>query len=165
MSWDLPKTAPKTTGEAFAYVGKLANGATIDDLKILALVEALGLALYEDMASQTDNPGVQALLRANGREEMAHAHRVAKALEILTGKAYPIPAIADNPLYTSLPPMPVTAETLGKLAQAELAGQDLYAGIAGSFDNADVIALMQQNGREEVQHGHRLLEAVALLDA
>ncbi len=163
MAWNLPANAPKTTGDAFAYVGNLVNGATVDDLKILALVEALGMELYEDLATRTDHPEVKALLIANGREEMVHAHRISQALEILTGEPFPIPPIADNPLYTALPPMPVTKSGLTGLAAGELAGEQLYDGIAASFDHPDVIALLKQNGREEVEHGQRLQQASAYL--
>lgn len=52
MLIELPADAPKTTAEAFAWLGKLANGATVDDLKILALIEAIGLKLYEEIASR-----------------------------------------------------------------------------------------------------------------
>lgn len=163
MAWQLPEDGPKTTSEAFAHIGKLANGATIDDLKILALVEAIGKQLYDDLATRTENAEVQALLRQNGREELAHAHRVSKALEILTGEPFPIPPLDENPLYTALSPMPVTKEAFQGLADAELAGEDLYAGIAASFDNAEAKALFSQNGREEVQHGRRLQQAAAFL--
>lgn len=163
MVLELPANAPKTTNEAFAYVGELSKGATIDDLKILALVEAIGEELYNDLAGRAENPQVQELLRANGREEMVHAQRVSKALEILTGKSFPIPPLSEIPFFTPLSRMPITAEALGALAAAELAGADLYAGVASSFDNPEAVALFQQNGKEEIQHGHRLQRAAELL--
>ena len=165
MAWELPENAPRNTGEAFEYVGRLGAGATIDDLKILALTEALGQELYYGLAAQVANPEVQALLRRNGDEELAHAHRLGEALEILTGEAFPIPPIAENPIYTPLESSPVTKASLTQLAELEFAGQDLYAGIAASFDNPAAIALFRQNGVEEVEHGHRLKQASALLDA
>lgn len=164
MDLELPADAPKTTGEAFAFVGKLGAGATVNDLKILALTEALGDELYASMADGTDNPQVKALLLANGREELAHAHRVGKAIEILTGQPFPIPPIAENPIYTPLGPRPVTRETLARLAEGEFAGEDLYDRIASSFDDAQAAALLRQNGREELEHGHRLKRAAELLD-
>src|SRR3546814_6948630 len=104
MSWKLPPDAPKNTSEAFAYVNNLRNGATLDDLKILALTEALGKNLYDDLASGADDPKVKDLLLKNGREELAHAHRVSKAIEILSGEPFPIPPIAGNPLFTPIEP-------------------------------------------------------------
>ena len=163
MPIELPTNAPKTTNEAFAYIGKLAQGASVDDLKILALVEAVGLKLYEDIASRAGHPEVRKLLLANGREELAHAHRVSKAIEILSGKPFPIPAIEDNPMFTGISPMPITRAAFEGLVRGETSGGDLYDGIAASFDNAEVIALLKQNGKEEVQHGQRVQQALQYL--
>lgn len=167
MSLDLPAEAPKTTNEAFAFIGRMGGDArtTVDDLKILALTEALGKELYACMAEGVDDVRIKDLLLANGREELAHAHRVAKAIEVLSGKPFPIPAISDNPLYTPLDPMPVTKDTLGKLAEGEFAGEGLYARIAESFDDPEALALFRLNGKEELAHGRRLMEAAELLDS
>ncbi len=163
MPVDLPANAPKTTQEAFAYIGKLVNGATVDDLKILALVEAIGLKLYEEMASRAPHAEVKKLLLANGREELGHAHRVSKAIEILSGEPFPIPAIEDNPIFTGITPTPISRAAFEGLVRAENSGGGLYDGIAAGFDNAEVIALLKQNGREEVQHGQRLQQALQYL--
>lgn len=163
MALDLPADAPKTTAEAFAYLAKLAHGATVDDLKILALVEAVGQKLYEDIANRAAHPEVKKLLLANGREELGHAHRVSKAIEILTGKPFPIPDIDQNPVYTGITPMPVTRAAFAGLVKAEFSGGDFYDGVASSFDNPEVIALFKQNGKEEVQHGHRVQQAIEFL--
>ncbi len=163
MPINLPANAPKTTNEAFAYIGKLVHGANVEDLKILALVEAIGLKLYEEMASRADHPEVKQLLLANGREELGHAHRVSKAIEILSGKPFPIPAIEDNPLFTGITPTPISRAAFEGLVRAENSGGSLYDGIAASFDHPEVIALLKQNGREEVQHGQRLQQALHYL--
>jgi rubrerythrin len=165
MSYQLPAGAPKTTGEAFAYIGRLKDGATVEDLPILALAEALGKALYDDLASRADHPEVKKLLLENGREELAHAHRVSKAFTVLTGEHFAIPPIEDNPLYTALDPMPITKAALTALAEGEFGGEALYAGIAASFDNPEALALFRLNGKEELDHGARLMKAVALLPA
>lgn len=163
MPIELPANAPKTTSEAFAYLGKLVNGATVDDLKILALVEAIGLKLYEEMAARAAHPEVKKLLLANGREELAHAHRVGKAIEILTGKPFPIPAIDKNPLYTGVTPAPITKAAFTALVKSEKSGNTLYEGVASSFREAEVVALFKQNGREEIGHGDRLQQALEYL--
>ena len=80
MTISLPENAPKTTMEAFDYVNAIGPGATVDDLKILCLTEAIGEELYASMARGTDNAEVKALLLANGREEMLHARRVSQAM-------------------------------------------------------------------------------------
>ncbi len=163
MAWEIPAGGPKTTNEAFAYIGKLANGATVDDLKILALVEAVGQKLYDDIASRTQHPKVKKALLANGREELGHAHRVSKAIEILTGEPFPIPDIDNNPLFTGITPMPVTKAAFEGLVKAEFSGGDLYDGIASGFDNPEVVALLKQNGKEEVLHGRRVQQVIELL--
>ena len=163
MVWTLPANAPKTSGEAFAYVGTLKDGCTVDGLKILALAEALGLELYKCLAEGTDHPEVKKLLLENGHEELKHGQRVAKALEILTGQPHPLPPIDKNPIYTPMDPMPVTRASLNKLSESEFGGEALYAGIAASFDNPEVIALFRLNGAEELGHGRRLQQAATLL--
>jgi len=163
MDLDLPANAPKTTREAFDYIGKLGRGATVGDLKILALVEAVGLKLYEEIASKAEHPEVKKLLLANGREELGHAHRVSKAIELLTGKPFPIPAIEHNPMFTEISPMPITKAAFGGLVKAENSGGNLYENIASGFDNAEVVALLKLNGKEEVAHGARMQEAIQYL--
>lgn len=163
MGWQLPAYAPKNTYEAFAFVNGLSKGATLDDLKILALTEALGKELYFDLAERAEHPEVKELLRANGRDEYTHAERACEVLKILTGESYVLPSITENPLYSPISPMPLTKAALGALAEAELAGEDLYAGIAASFDNSEVKALFALSGREEIEHGHRLTRVAELL--
>ncbi|WP_221795327.1 ferritin-like domain-containing protein [Aquisediminimonas sediminicola] len=160
---DLPANTPKTTADGFAFISTLGKGANVGDLKILALVEAIGKQLYDDLAAATPQVEVKQILQANGREELVHAHRLSKAVELLTGQPFPIPEIADNPIYTPLPFTPVTRESLEKLALGEFGGEELYANIASSFDHPEVVELLRLNGQEESQHGARLQEAAALL--
>lgn len=163
MGYELPADGPKTSGEAFAFINRLKNGATAEDLPVLALVEAIGKALYDEMASRADHPEVKKLLLANGREELAHAHRVGKAFTILTGEPFDIPPVDQIPFYTPMEPMPITKASLSKLAEGEFGGGDLYDGIAASFDNPEAIALFRQNGKEELEHGDRMMKALAFL--
>ena len=161
---DLPANTPTTTSDGFAYIAGLGKGANVGDLKILALVEAIGKQLYDDLSDAATQLEVKQILQANGREELKHAHRLSQAIELLTGQPFPIPDIAENPIYTPLPYMPVTREALEKLAQGEFGGEDLYANIAANFDHPEVVELLRLNGQEEVMHGTRLMEAAALLD-
>ena len=164
MSVQLGPGAPTNSGEAFLYVRRLRDeGANVDDLKVLALAEAIGLELYEDLARKTDNPEAQALLRQSGREEMIHAHRISQVIEILSGEAFPIPAIEDHPFYTPMDTGPLTREALEKLAQGEFAGEDLYKGVASRIDHPEALKLLAQNGKEELDHGARIQKVVALL--
>jgi rubrerythrin len=165
MTLPLPEGAPATLSAAFGHIYTVEK-PSIMDLKVMVLVEAAGLTLYEETAKSTDHPGVKDLLLHNGREEMAHAHRVSKAIMALTGEDYPPPAAADNPyLVGPIPSTPVTAEGLTQTAQAEFGGDALYARWADAIDHEEAARLFRLNGSEESDHGNRLMEAVALLNA
>ena len=161
----IPLGAPTNIGEAFAHINAVA-APSLDDLRVMVLLEAAGLELYRGMVPGTDNPQVAALLEHNGREELAHAHRVAKAIKAISGEDFPPPESAENPYLAGLiPSMPVTAEALRGLSQGEFAGEDLYERWASNINNAEAARLFRLNGGEERDHGDRLLEAAALLDA
>ena len=97
---------------------------------------------------------------------MAHAHRVSKAIMAISGEVYAPPESAVNPyLAGPLPAAPVTADALKSLAQGEFSGEELYARWAANCDNAEAARLFRLNGGEERDHGNRLLEAAALLEA
>lgn len=164
MPAELPANAPSSIGDAFARINGVEK-PSVDELKIMVLLEAAGQELYRRTAEGADNPEVVALLEHNGREEMAHAHRVAKAIHAISGETYPPPEATDNPyLAGSLPSSPVTAEGLRGLAQGEFAGESLYEKWAANIGNEEAARLFRQNGKEEVEHGQRLIQAAALLD-
>ncbi len=164
MPLPFPNNVPKTLGEAFGHLYAVQN-PSVDDLKLMVLLEAAGLALYQHSATGTDNGQVKDLLLHNGREELAHAHRVSKAIKAISGEDYLPPEAADNPyLQGAMPPAdPLTAEGLTKLAQTEFGGDALYAKWADATDNEEAAALFRLNGKEETDHGNRLLAAAALL--
>ena len=165
MTQSIPAGAPATIGEAFAHINSV-SAPTLDDLKVMVLLEAAGLELYRGMTPGTDNPEVAAILEHNGREEMAHAHRVAKAIKAISGEDFPPPEPADNPyLAEPFPAMPITAEALRGLSQGEFGGEVLYERWAANCDNAEAARLFRLNGGEERDHGDRLMEAAALLEA
>jgi rubrerythrin len=163
MTTAIPAESPQTLGEAFRHIYTVET-PSIDDLKVMVLVEAAGLTLYAETAKGTDNQAVKDLLNHNGREEMAHAHRVSKAIRAISGEDFPPPDAADNPYLTKpIPSTPVTAEGLIKTSEAEFGGDALYERWASGIGNAEAAALFRQNGKEESDHGKRLLEAAALL--
>ena len=165
MTQALPAGAPTTMGAAFAHINSVTS-PSLDDLKVMVLLEAAGLTLYEGLAAETDNAAVVALLQHNGREELAHAHRVAKAIHAISGETFPPPPAQDNPyLVEALPKMSVTADTLKGLAQGEFGGEHLYERWAENIGNVEAALQFRQNGREESEHGNRLLEAAELLAA
>jgi len=161
----LPEGAPVSLGDAFAIINA-ATHPTLDVLRLMVFAEAAGKTLYESLADQVDVPAVQALLRHNGREELAHAHRVSRAIGKLTGTDYPVPTPEENP-YLTMPASTraVTPEMLATLAQAEFNGDALYETWAQNSTDADVARLLRQNGREETEHGQRLQQAAELLRA
>jgi len=163
---EIPAGAPATLMEAFAHISQL-DSPSVEDLKLMVMLEAAGPALYEGLAAGTDREDIIAILRHNGREELAHAHRVSKAIGVLTGTDYPVPAPEENPYLTgpAPDPEPLTIEKLEGLAEAERSGDDLYARWAANCPNSEVAEIFRQNGREELQHGGRLMEAVKLMAA
>ena len=163
MAIQLPTGAPQTLSEAFGYISGL-TAPTLDDLKMMVLVEAAGQELYFDMSAGSDNPAVVALLEHNGREELAHSHRISKAILAISGESYPPPEASDNPyLDGPMPKVPLTVEGLHGLAQGEFSGEQMYETWAASTPNEEAARLFRLNGKEEADHGNRLLEAAGLL--
>jgi len=163
---ELEAGLPQTIREAFAHIGQVKT-PTIADFKVMVLVEAASETLYRRTADGTANAGVIDLLHENGREEMKHARRVSEVIRILGGGDFPAPAAEDNPYLAAggFPFAEVTPEALRKLAEGEFGGEALYEGWAASIDNAEAADLLRANGREETDHGNRLLQAAALLEA
>ena len=159
---NIPANLPADFGSAFAKLSELTR-LGIEDMKLMILLESSGEALYEGLADGVASDEAKALLRQNGREETAHAHRLKKAIEILTGEAFEIPSRDENP-YGKPPAMgDVSAELLRGLAQAELGGDTLYQRYAENEENAEVAELLRQNGREEAGHGKRVEQVIQLL--
>jgi Mn-containing catalase len=164
MPLPFPNNVPHSLGDAFGHIYTVTS-PTVDDLKLMVLIESAGKTLYEHSATGTHHPGVIELLHQNGREELAHAYRVAKAIKAISGENYPPPEPADNPYLqgSPSPAAPLTAGALTKLADTEFGGDALYARWADHIGNEEAAALFRLNGKEESEHGNRLLEAAALL--
>jgi rubrerythrin len=159
----LPASAPEKAGEAFAHINGVTS-PTIDDLKMMVFLEASGLAAYNELARAAPNDAVRGLLEANGREELAHAHRVAKVIKILSGEDFPPPAPQDN-RYVGPIGRPLDRDLLTYLVTAEDNGEALYQTWAQNIGNAEAAALLRQNGQEELRHGERARQAAQLLPA
>lgn len=160
----LPEGAPATLGEAFAHIGRVTRPGVLD-IKVMVLVEAAAMALYYKTAELTDDPAVKALLQRNGREEMRHAHRAMLAIKAVSGEDFLAPMPEDNP-YLQGGPVPLgemTKAGLTKLSEGEFGGEALYETWAAAIDNPEAARLFRLNGKEETDHGNRLLEAAALL--
>ncbi len=159
---NLPADLPADFATAFAKLTTISR-LEVEDMKLMLLLEAAGEPLYAELANGVESAEAKTLLLQNGREEAAHAHRLKKAIEILTGEPYEIPSLDENP-YGKPPAMgEVTAEMLRGLVQAEFSGDSLYQAYADKEENAEVAELLRQNGREETQHGKRAEQVIALL--
>ena len=161
----LPPGAPATLSDAFGYITNLMS-PTVEDMMVMVLVEAASKNLYEALAEAVADDQAKALLCANGREELGHAHRVARAIGKITGTDYPVPSPDENPyLAVPLPAYKVDKAMLAGLAETEFNGNNLYDSWATHCGNAEAAALFRENGREEIGHGKRLEQAAALLPA
>jgi len=158
----LPASAPEGVGEAFAHLNAVTT-PSVDDLKMMVFLEASGQVAYAELAQSADNAEVRKLLEANGREEMAHAHRVAKVIKLLSGEAFDVPAAADN-RYAKPSGRKVDRAVLEMLVAAETNGRNLYDVWADNLVNAEAAELLRQNGLEETRHGDRAQKALELLE-
>ena len=159
---ELSPKMPKTQSEAFAHIAAV-KAPTIDDLKVMMLLEASAKGLYYDLADEAPNQAVADLLRKNGDEELKHAHRVRDAIEKLTGENVQVPSPEQNPYCEPPKPVTMTAEMLQGLAQTERDGETLYESWASSLNNEDAAALLRMNAKEERGHSERVQRAVERL--
>lgn len=161
---NLPANLPETAEAAFDIIGKVTKPG-LDDLKLMVLLEASGQGFYAALAEAAGHPTIKALLARNAQEELGHAHRVSKAIKLLYGEEFPVPAPADNPYYKPPHGMAPTKKLLSDFAQGEFGGEMLYEAWASGLGHAQAAELLRLNAREERTHGERDQEAAALLDA
>jgi rubrerythrin len=161
----LPDGYTADSQAAFALM-KTRSRLSIDDVKVLAILECYGEEFYFGLARQVRNDEARALLTRNGQEERAHAHRLVKAIRLLGGEPFELPSAAENPfLQTPAPSMPVTADLLAAFAQGEVDGDLQYHAWADAEPNLEVANLYRQNGVEETRHSERLKQVRAMLVA
>ena len=161
----LPEGYSADSQAAFALL-KTRKRLSLDDVKVLAILECFGEEFYFGLARQMPNEEARELLMRNGQEERAHAHRLLKATRLLGGEEFELPSAAENPfLQTPAPPTPVTADLLAAFAQGEADGDLQYQAWADAEPNPEVAKLYRQNGLEETRHGERLKQVRALLQA
>ncbi len=164
MPANMPANMPKDSDEAFAHIGSV-TAPTVDDFKLMIYLEASGQGFYQALAELAPTPEISDLLARSGREEMAHAHRLQKVIEKISGETFAVPTPEENP-YVAVPEgLELTKELLDTIAEGEFGGEVLYEGWAQSLDNAEAARLLRQNGKEERMHGERAQEVVSLLTA
>lgn len=156
----LPDNAPDGAGAAFARINAV-TAPTIDDLKLMVFLEASGQAAYAELAQSAPNAEVRQLLEANGREELAHAHRVSKVIKLLSGEDFAVPDAAAN-RYAKTSGRKVDRAMLEMLVAAENGGCSLYETWADNTAHPEAASLLRQNGKEETRHSERAQQAIAL---
>jgi rubrerythrin len=161
----LPPGAPASSKEALDRVNAVVN-PTVDDLKLMVFLEGLGEASYHALAAAAPNEAIRRALEVNGREERAHAFRIAKAVELLSGEIVGVPTPEENPYKSNLAGAKVDRALLEMLIGAEEGGGALYETWAAHLDtiNAEAAELFRQSARDEVRHSARFKEALAQLD-
>jgi rubrerythrin len=161
----IPAGYPDNQSAAFALLASRPK-LSIDDLKILALLETAGEAFYFAAARATDNAAAKALLTRNGQEERGHAHRLLKAIALLGGEPYTLPEEAANPYIVPLQlDGLLNADLFALIQQGEQDGDLQYQtwAEAEAATNPEVAKIYRQNGSEETRHSQRLAEVAALL--
>jgi len=159
----LPPGYPEEAFAAFAFL-KDRTQLSVDDLKVLALIECYGEAFYLRLADSVSHPEAKALLRRNGQEERGHAHRMLKAIRLKAGEAYELPADAENPFFRQLPAeVACDAGIISALEAGEADGDLSYQAWADNEPNPEIAELLRLNGREESRHGQRATEVRRLL--
>lgn len=161
----LPAGYPEDAFEAFAHMQTIES-LSVDDLKVLAMIECYGETFYQIMASGVEHSEARALLERNGAEERGHAHRLLKAIKKKTGNDWTLPANEDNPFMALAPTeVPCNEEMLGMFEQGEVDGDLAYQAWADKESDAEVADLLRLNGREEIRHSERVIEVKRLLSA
>lgn len=161
---NLPANPPADFVAALAHLTSRER-LDLEDMKLMILLECAGEPLYQRLAELVDDPASQQLLRQNGREETAHAHRLGRAIEILTGEPFEIPSLEQNP-YAAPPAVEkVDAAVLEGVAAGERSGDLSYQRYADHEPNPEVAELLRQNGREESRHGQRVEQVLERMRA
>lgn len=158
----LPADRPRDPFEAFAQLCA-RDRLDVEDLRVLALVEASGEVLYQSMAALSDNGEIQELLNSNGREEKGHAHRILRALHLLTGEQYELPEDSENPLIQPAPFDELSRELLEMFIQGEIDGETHYNRWAEHEPNQAVAKIYRHIGADERRHSERDEKVLAML--
>jgi rubrerythrin len=159
---ELSEGMPKDAASAGAYIFTVAK-PTLDDLKVMVMLEAAGKGFYDALSASAPNEAVRALLAKNGQEEMGHAHRVVRVIKQVFGEDFAIPTPEENPYAMGSAGITVSKEMLNGITQGEIAGEGLYESWAVALGDEEAARQLRQNGKEERGHGVRAQEAVALL--
>ena len=158
----LPADYPTDALAAFALL-KSRPSLSIDDMKVLAMIENFGECFYQAIARNVPNAEAKALLLRSGQEERGHAARLLKAIK-LKGGSFEMPADQDNVFIQQAPhEIMADGDFMSGLAQGEMDGDLQYQAWADAEPDPEVARLLRQNGKEETRHGERIAEVKKLL--
>lgn len=157
----IPDGYPASLDEAYALL-KTHDRLSIDDLKVMAMIEQTGEAFYMAMVKVAHNKEARSLLERNAHEELGHAHRLLNAIRLL-GESFTLPKIEENPYAEPALFDDLDISFLSELIKAEAGGDLAYQKWADHEPNAAVAGLYRLNGREETGHGERVAKVIALL--
>ena len=135
---------------------------TVPLMEQLWKLERSGEASYLAMSELVEDPRAKELLVRNGREEMGHARRIARALSIKLGHDWEPSEELAAPEPVAAPPY-LDREILELIVQAEVQGDAGYQKWADNEPDPEVERILRLNGREESLHGERIAEVMELL--
>lgn len=141
-----------------------ATELDVDTMWKVFRLERTGHEFYEQLAVRIDHPGAQELLRRNGKEELAHARRILKAISLTLGAEIE-PTEEQLELHSVPLPDTVDAALLGLVVAGERNADAGYQAWADQVDDPEVAKLLRLNGREETIHSERVDQAIALMTA
>ena len=158
----LPADCPTDAFTALGYL-KARPSLSVDDMKVLAMIETYGEVFYEVLARGVADEEARKLLLRNGAEERGPAHRLLKAIA-LKGGEFELPSNAETPFNPfALDQVPANSELLALLQQAEVDGDLQYQLWADAEPNEEIAQLLRLNGREETRHFERVAEVKKIL--
>ena len=141
------------------------QGKTVLDVEALTLMYRLEMAgerFYELLVERVTHPEAKELLRRNGREENAHARRIARAISIKTGSEWtPSPEVAE--LLAVPLPDEIPVDVFKAVVEGEIRADGGYQAWADNEPDPEVERLLRLNGREESIHGERVGKVIEIL--
>ena len=155
-------TMPRTSDDAFAYINQVTTPA-LADFRLMVFLEAAGQAFYEALAEQAPSEETRTLLASSAREELVHAERVIDVVRRVHGVDIAVPARSENPYIAPAGALSLGPDLLSAIVTGELQGEALYELWAERQSDAEVAALLRQNGREERLHSERAQTVLDLM--
>jgi rubrerythrin len=132
-------------------------------LELLYKLECSGEDFYNLLADRIGNDEAAELLRRNGKEELGHARRIARAIAIKQRSEFEPSAELQERYAVALPEV-IDPAMLPFIVAGEQAGDAGYQVWADNEPDPEVARLLRLNGREETLHGERVAQAIAILE-